>query len=417
MDFTTVMLAPTNKSKSGFTIVELLIVIVVIGILAAITIVSFNGIQQRAAIAQLKTDMKNSSTQLGIDNANTGAYPTSSSAANDGKGLPTSSDTVYQYTLAGNVYCLSGTSTKAGSYAFHISSSDNTIAPGVCPGHIPPGGAPPLICPSGFIVVPGSPMYSTNDFCVMKYEAKQASATVPISQATALPWTNINQSDAALYSANVIGCTGCHLITEAEWLTIAQNVINVNSNWSSGTVGTGYLFTGHCDGVPGTALAADSNDANNYTGTGNNSSDTSVTFGKIGLSQRRTYSLSNGEVIWDLSGNVSEWTSGQINGGLPGNTSDASFRWHDYTATTLGVQMGTVNPNVYPSFATPAAGAWNYTQGIGRLFSNANDNSGIIKAFFRGDNYAAGVGAGPYGLVLQYGPNSSGSAYGFRVAR
>jgi prepilin-type N-terminal cleavage/methylation domain-containing protein len=36
------------KTKNGFTIVELLIVIVVISILAAITITAFNGIQQRA---------------------------------------------------------------------------------------------------------------------------------------------------------------------------------------------------------------------------------------------------------------------------------------------------------------------------------------------------------------------------------
>lgn len=34
--------------KSGFTIVELIVVIVVLGILATITIVSYNGIQQRA---------------------------------------------------------------------------------------------------------------------------------------------------------------------------------------------------------------------------------------------------------------------------------------------------------------------------------------------------------------------------------
>lgn len=37
-----------TKGKAGFTIVELLVVIVVIAILAAITLVSYNGIQRRA---------------------------------------------------------------------------------------------------------------------------------------------------------------------------------------------------------------------------------------------------------------------------------------------------------------------------------------------------------------------------------
>jgi prepilin-type N-terminal cleavage/methylation domain-containing protein len=43
--------------KRGFTIVELLIVIVVIGILAAITIVAYNGIQTRAATAKRNSDI------------------------------------------------------------------------------------------------------------------------------------------------------------------------------------------------------------------------------------------------------------------------------------------------------------------------------------------------------------------------
>lgn len=43
----------------GFTIVELLIVIVVIGILAAITIIAFNGIQVRARNAQVLSGVRN----------------------------------------------------------------------------------------------------------------------------------------------------------------------------------------------------------------------------------------------------------------------------------------------------------------------------------------------------------------------
>lgn len=47
-----------KKSTSGFTIVELLVVIVVIGILAAITIVAYNGIQKRAAAAAQRTELR-----------------------------------------------------------------------------------------------------------------------------------------------------------------------------------------------------------------------------------------------------------------------------------------------------------------------------------------------------------------------
>lgn len=48
-----------KKSLSGFTIVELLIVIVVIAILAAITVVAYNGVQNRANAASVSTALKN----------------------------------------------------------------------------------------------------------------------------------------------------------------------------------------------------------------------------------------------------------------------------------------------------------------------------------------------------------------------
>ena len=51
------------KAK-GFTIVELLIVIVVIGILAAITIVAYNGIQERAKVASVHSDLRTLSQKI-----------------------------------------------------------------------------------------------------------------------------------------------------------------------------------------------------------------------------------------------------------------------------------------------------------------------------------------------------------------
>ena len=59
-----------KPQSSGFTIVELLIVIVVIGVLAAITIVAYNGIQQRAkasAIANGITSIEKGLRLLAID--------------------------------------------------------------------------------------------------------------------------------------------------------------------------------------------------------------------------------------------------------------------------------------------------------------------------------------------------------------
>lgn len=78
--------------QSGFTIVELLIVIVVIGILAAITIVAYNGITQRAAVASLQSDLNGASKQLAIDQVNNSAYPATLATANNGVGLKASAE-------------------------------------------------------------------------------------------------------------------------------------------------------------------------------------------------------------------------------------------------------------------------------------------------------------------------------------
>jgi len=65
-----------RKSSSGFTIVELLIVIVVIAILAAITIVAYNGIQQRARDGERRTEMQTIEKALALYFIDNGSYPT-----------------------------------------------------------------------------------------------------------------------------------------------------------------------------------------------------------------------------------------------------------------------------------------------------------------------------------------------------
>lgn len=63
-----------NRQK-GFTIVELLIVIVVIGILAALVITTFAGIQARARDTERETDIKSIHGHLETFYADNGFYP------------------------------------------------------------------------------------------------------------------------------------------------------------------------------------------------------------------------------------------------------------------------------------------------------------------------------------------------------
>ena len=63
------------KQQNGFTIVELLIVIVVIGILAAITLVAYNGIQARANTTSAQNDANTVMKKAEAYNALESRYP------------------------------------------------------------------------------------------------------------------------------------------------------------------------------------------------------------------------------------------------------------------------------------------------------------------------------------------------------
>lgn len=71
------------KSQKGFTIVELLIVIVVIGILAALVLNTFQGVQKRARDTQRQNAVNSMSTQLEAYYTDHGSYPSAADLAND----------------------------------------------------------------------------------------------------------------------------------------------------------------------------------------------------------------------------------------------------------------------------------------------------------------------------------------------
>ena len=63
------------RTSSGFTIVELLIVIVVIGILAAIVIVSYNGVTNRAKDTERSAELSSIQKALELYYTDNGGYP------------------------------------------------------------------------------------------------------------------------------------------------------------------------------------------------------------------------------------------------------------------------------------------------------------------------------------------------------
>jgi general secretion pathway protein G len=70
------MLSLKKLKNQGFTIVELLIVIVVIGILATLVITTYNGVQSKARDTKRQTDINAIQGQVEAYNTNAGFYPT-----------------------------------------------------------------------------------------------------------------------------------------------------------------------------------------------------------------------------------------------------------------------------------------------------------------------------------------------------
>ncbi len=106
-----------GRSSKGFTIVELLIVVVVIAILAAITIVSYNGITTSAKESALKSDLSTAAKKLNVAKIQDGSFP----ATYNAPGLT--------YNRDGDSFCITG---AANGSNFHVTEA-GSVEEGDCP--------------------------------------------------------------------------------------------------------------------------------------------------------------------------------------------------------------------------------------------------------------------------------------------
>lgn len=123
------------KNK-GFTVVELIVVIVVIAILATVTVLIYDGAQKQAAEASIKSDLQNASAQLESDRRSANGYPKTAAEANGGRGLSKSDGTTFVYRYdAVDQYCLVATSSDTSVPTYRITNiTGSKVELGNCDG-------------------------------------------------------------------------------------------------------------------------------------------------------------------------------------------------------------------------------------------------------------------------------------------
>jgi prepilin-type N-terminal cleavage/methylation domain-containing protein len=285
---------------------------------------------------------------------------------------------------------------------------------------------------TGWVLVPGNSQFGTSNFWVMKYDASCSDGEghslndvtstfsntydggaifcIPSNNRTiaslpgGLPEGNILPSNGSQGVNAVDECRviGAHLMTNAEWQTVAWNAESQPANWSGGSVGSGYLYVGHSDNLPSVAMSMpDANDVNNCVGT-----DGPASCGGSGsnASQRRTFTLSDGAIIWDMSGNLAQWVSDWIAGSDEPHGVPSNFWNTEYTAI---ISWGTLGQ----AATGPMNNTWNSTKNMGYIYSE-NSIDPTLYNFLRGGH------GGVESLQLNYPIFSIASpVIGFRCVR
>lgn len=269
-----------------------------------------------------------------------------------------------------------------------------------------------------WILVPGDSDYGTSNFCVMKYEAKcsfsdgqtctaNMGSEIPSSTNANTPWVLISQQDSKTECTSL--GKGYHLITNNVWMTIGANIANVDSNWDGGSVGTNELARGHSDDDPSEACAADASDANGYVET-----DCAGMLSGDDFREKRTHTLSNGEVIWDFAGNVWEWTSYFNDEEKPSDDGTPEDSWEDYSLPLVGTTTMPVSYLIPTNAIKPFwDDTWDLDQSVGRFNAGDDSSGGALRRGGAWDNLTI---SGAFSANLKSSPTITSTNVGFRCA-
>lgn len=248
-------------------------------------------------------------------------------------------------------------------------------------------------CPTGYVPVEGNAAYSVDEFCVMKYEAKDVSGKAT-SLAAFSPWVSISAEDA-FGTCNIISESGYSgsfaMISNSEWMTIARNIENQDENWSGGAVGSGCMFMGN----------------NGYNATCSYSNSFAPDFGADRNSKAR-HKLSNGSEIWDFAGNVWEFVDWSSSDSVfTKGPTDGSPNWRELSVLSGSLTNDLIGPQ----------GLYDSSHGVGKWFGSMADESWNRGYAFRGGDYddiSNYPGTGIYSIALNAKVNDNATTVGFR---
>lgn len=105
----------TLKSKTGITLIELLIVVVIVAILASIAVPMYTGYMQRARRADAKTALEQLRASQEMRRAERGGYETDIAALQNTWGAPATTAGDYSITMVATTTTYTGTATPTTS--------------------------------------------------------------------------------------------------------------------------------------------------------------------------------------------------------------------------------------------------------------------------------------------------------------